>query len=145
MLTNRTTKIKVIENGAAVKTVPNATINFGLDHATFKKMISLAIRLSPQDPLYEVNDITLHGKTDDKDLIIEDVETEDDEVQMKTKIKKILCTLSPFEALSLSVCYLFRHFSAKLMSYFTGESHTTPGRSFGQPTSTFHSETFSTI
>lgn len=103
MLTNRMTKIKVIENGVTVKTVPNATINFGLDHATFKKMISLAIRLSPQDPLYEVNEIILHAKSEDNNLIIEDVESEEDEVQIKTKIKKILSTLSPFEALSLSV------------------------------------------
>ncbi len=49
---NRQTKIKVIENGKVVKTVNNAAINYGQDIDQLKKMIEIAIRLSPQDPIY---------------------------------------------------------------------------------------------
>eukprot|EP00981_Chlorochromonas_danica_P012395 scaffold4877_cov171-Ochromonas_danica.AAC.10 len=54
---NRTTKMKVIENGTVVKTVANASINYGQDLQQLKKMIELAIRLSPQDPIYTVDKV----------------------------------------------------------------------------------------
>lgn len=54
---NRTTKMKVIENGTVVKTVANASINYGQDLLQLKKMIELAIRLSPQDPIYTVEKV----------------------------------------------------------------------------------------
>ena len=66
MLTNRITRIKVIENGKQVKSIPNATINYNLDFNSLKKMIRLAIRLSPQDPLYDVDQIIVNTKSNEE-------------------------------------------------------------------------------
>ena len=72
MLTNRITRIKVVENGKTVKVIPNATINYNLDFNSMKKMVKLAIRLSPQDPLYEVDNMIVFGKENEEIPIIED-------------------------------------------------------------------------
>lgn len=53
------TKMKVIEGGQVVKTVANASINYGQDLSQLKKMIEIAIRLSPQDPVYLVEKVTI--------------------------------------------------------------------------------------
>lgn len=54
---NRMSKIKVHEAGKVVKTIPNASINYGQDMDQLKKMIEIAIRLSPQDPVYMIDKI----------------------------------------------------------------------------------------
>jgi hypothetical protein len=51
---NRSTRMKVIEDGVVVKTITNASINYGVEFDQLKKMIEIAIRLSPQDPIYHV-------------------------------------------------------------------------------------------
>jgi hypothetical protein len=56
---NRMTKMKVIESGKVVKTVANASINYGQDLEQLKKMIEIAIRLSPQDPVYTVDKVCI--------------------------------------------------------------------------------------
>ncbi len=58
---NRSTRLKVVEDGKVVKTIPNASINFGQDLEQLKKMLEIAIRLSPQDPVYTVEKIILNG------------------------------------------------------------------------------------
>lgn len=54
---NRTTKIKVFEDGKKIKTIPNASINFGQNYDGLKKMLELALRLSPTDPYYKVEKV----------------------------------------------------------------------------------------
>ena len=58
---NRLTRMKVYEDGKIVKTISNASINYGQDLDQLKKMIEIAIRLSPQDPVYTVERIILNG------------------------------------------------------------------------------------
>ena len=77
---NRATRIRITENGKLVKTIPNATINYSLHYDLFKKMIGLAIRLSPQDPLYEVEQIMFNVK---------DKEGEDFSLDSEGAIEKI--------------------------------------------------------
>ena len=85
MLSNRITRIKVIELGKPNKCIPNATINYNLDFHSLKRMVKLAIRLSPQDPLYEVEKILVIGNVNGKnseELLLEEGEME----MVKTKI-----------------------------------------------------------
>lgn len=112
MLTNRSTRIRVYETGGSgpIKVIPNATINFSLDCLTFKKMVSLAIRLSPQDPLYEINEIFLalgkvEGKEKEVPIIDNDTDLADDNVP--NDIKKLIQTMSPLEPiiLNVSICH----------------------------------------
>lgn len=89
-----------MENGKQVKCVPNTTINYNLDYQSLKKMIRLAIRLSPQDPLYVVEQIIFNCKNNG-DIPIEesDIET------AKTVIAHALSTSSILsgEAIVLTV------------------------------------------
>jgi hypothetical protein len=57
---NRLTQIRVVEDGKVVKTVSNASINFGQDLENLKKMIEIAIRLSPQDPIYLADKLVIN-------------------------------------------------------------------------------------
>lgn len=72
---NRMTKMKVIENGTVVKTVANASINYGQDLLQLKKMIEIAIRLSPQDPVYTVDKVCIeigegkYGEINQEELV----------------------------------------------------------------------------
>jgi len=105
LTTNRQTRIRVHESGGGlIKTIPNATINFSLDCLTFKKMVSLAIRLSPQDPLYEINEIYLSLG---KDIVIIDEDTDLADDHMPNEVKKIMQTLSPLETVILNVSKTF--------------------------------------
>jgi hypothetical protein len=54
---NRMSKIKVCESGKVIKTVSSASINYGQDFDQLRKMIEIAIRLSPQDPIYNIEKI----------------------------------------------------------------------------------------
>jgi hypothetical protein len=54
---NRMTKIRVFEKKQCVKTIPNASINYGQDIENMKKMLVLAIRLCPEDPCYTIDKV----------------------------------------------------------------------------------------
>lgn len=56
---NRATRMKVVEDGKVVKTISNASINYGQDLVQLKKMIEIAIRLSPDDPIYTVEKLII--------------------------------------------------------------------------------------
>lgn len=71
---NRLTKIKVYEAGKCVKTITNASINYGQDFEQLRKMVEIAIRLSPQDPIYNVEKIFVAN--DGKDLELDQGELE---------------------------------------------------------------------
>lgn len=71
---NRMTKIKVYEGGKCVKTITNASINYGQDFDQLRKMIEIAIRLSPQDPIYNVEKVFV--ATEGKDTELDQTELE---------------------------------------------------------------------
>jgi hypothetical protein len=62
------TKIKVYETGKCVKTITNASINYGQDYEQLRKMGENAIRLSPQDPIYNVEKIFVANEGKDIEL-----------------------------------------------------------------------------
>lgn len=62
--TNRQTRLKVFEDGNLVKTIPTASINYGVDFEQLKKMIEIAIRLCPQDPVYHVEKLFITAGAD---------------------------------------------------------------------------------
>lgn len=65
---NRMTKIKVFEGGKCIKTITNASINYGQDFDQLRKMIEIAIRLSPQDPIYNVEKVFVASEGKDNEL-----------------------------------------------------------------------------
>lgn len=65
---NRMTKIKVYEIGKCMKTITNASINYGQDYEQLRKMVEIAIRLSPQDPNYNVEKIFIVSEGKDIEL-----------------------------------------------------------------------------
>lgn len=102
MLANRSTRIKVVESGKPPKVIPNATINFNLDYNSLKHMVKLAIRLSPEDPSYDVESITVHGKSSDYVL------TPDAMDVAKTAIKALPVASSYM--IAITVCHQFLFF-----------------------------------
>lgn len=67
---NRSTLIKIVEEGSTIKAL-NASINYNQGYDALKKMIELSLRLSPQDPVYNVEQIIVTGR-DGSDLSLEE-------------------------------------------------------------------------
>lgn len=66
MSSNRLTKIKIVSlNGSFIKTIPNASLNYNLGYDAFVKMLGLSMRLSPQDPIYDIQEVMLHTNQQD--------------------------------------------------------------------------------
>lgn len=74
---NRMTKLKVIEGGKNVKNISNVTINYGQEYEQLKKMLELAIRLSPQDPIYQVEKVYIVNPNDGTEIEINQKELEE--------------------------------------------------------------------
>lgn len=69
------TQIKVVEGGKVVKTIANTAINYGQDLDQLKKMIEIAIRLSPQDPVYVADKLMINlGKGKDMEMDHDELE-----------------------------------------------------------------------
>lgn len=101
MSVNRQTRIRLVENGKVIKTISNAIVNFSLDYQSLQKMISLAIRLSPQDPLYEINEVVLNTK--DENIVLNETEAEKVKTIVKANVLKMLKLPSSENAMTLTV------------------------------------------
>lgn len=79
---NRLTKIKVHEGGKVIKTITNASLNYGQDYEQLRKMVEIAIRLSPQDPIYNVERIFIVNPNDNKEIEFDQSELEQFQVSL---------------------------------------------------------------
>lgn len=68
MSCNKPTRIRLVENGRVVKTIPNAILNYNLDYNSLKKFVGIVVRLSPQDPIYDIDTILIQKDGDDVEL-----------------------------------------------------------------------------